>query len=525
MDIQLEIKNYRCFPDERPAKIRVRNGVTGFVGINNAGKSTALRLLYELRPLWEQLRLRQNLQARLNGVQDGSTHTNFSGIADPAEIFSNRNDRPLTVVMSHSSPLDGAAEAIEIAVTRQPLNFATVRVKAHGEWLTQPVVRNGDQIDVIPTWSSIAPLLDVAGAFADSLYIPAVRNAIQVGATEHYYDLQLGQAFVSQWDQFKAGPVKQHAERARAVEREIGRIFGLPDFEINAASDNKTLQLFIGDKSFRLHELGAGLAQFIVVMGVAAIRQAELILIDEPELNLHPALQVDFLTTLAAFSKSGVLFATHSLGLARATADDVYSVRRIEQGLSEVHALEETPDPALFAGELGFGAYRELGFSTLLLVEGPTDVKTVQVLLRRYGIEHEVLVLHLGGREQIHANGANRLVELQRITDNIHVLIDSERSDEGGEPQQRIRDFAAGCAELNVPCHLLDRRAIENYFPQRAIAAALGDGYDALTAHERLGDAAQRWNKRDNWRIAAEVRREDLDGTDLGAFLASLGAS
>lgn len=45
MDVEIEIKNYRCFPDERPASIRLRSGLTSVVGVNNAGKSTALRLL------------------------------------------------------------------------------------------------------------------------------------------------------------------------------------------------------------------------------------------------------------------------------------------------------------------------------------------------------------------------------------------------------------------------------------------------------------------------------------------------
>ena len=204
--------------------------------------------------------------------------------------------------------------------------------------------------------------------------------------------------FVTQWDGFKAGPVKQNAERARGVEREIGRIFDLPDFEINAASDNRTLQLFIGSKSFRLHELGAGMAQFIVVLGFAAIRRPTLILIgQEPELNLHPSLQLDFVTTLSSFSGDGLLFATHSIGLARAVADDVYSVRRVEQGVSEIHLLGSDAGARPVRRRARLFGVPGAGVLAASARRGSNHVKTVQLLLRRYGIEHKVLLLHLGG--------------------------------------------------------------------------------------------------------------------------------
>ena len=321
-------------------------------------------------------------------------------MADHDEVFSNRNERDLFVTIRPKGlPADrNYVEALELCADRASnAQFYYARARIAGEWRSDAAVTGEGEIVVDGKSWALTPILDAARAFSEALYVPAVRNAIQVGASEPYYDLPLGAMFVTQWDGFKAGPVKQNAERARGVEREIGRIFDLPDFEINAASDNRTLQLFIGSKSFRLHELGAGMAQFIVVLGFAAIRRPTLILIDEPELNLHPSLQLDFVTTLSSFSGDGLLFATHSIGLARAVADDVYSVRRVEQGVSEIHLLEATPELAQFVGELGFSAYQELGFSLLLLVEGPTDVKTVQLLLRRYGIEHKVLLLHLGG--------------------------------------------------------------------------------------------------------------------------------
>jgi recombinational DNA repair ATPase RecF len=50
-DIELSVRNYRCFGDE-PSRIRISDGFTALIGINNSGKSSLLRLPYELRRLF-----------------------------------------------------------------------------------------------------------------------------------------------------------------------------------------------------------------------------------------------------------------------------------------------------------------------------------------------------------------------------------------------------------------------------------------------------------------------------------------
>src|SRR5256885_1292987 len=55
MNIELTIKNYRCFSDEKPARISIRPGFTAFLGINNSGKSSLLRFFYEFRDLFSKL--------------------------------------------------------------------------------------------------------------------------------------------------------------------------------------------------------------------------------------------------------------------------------------------------------------------------------------------------------------------------------------------------------------------------------------------------------------------------------------
>ena len=49
MDIDITLKNFRCFADRKPAKFSLRsNGFTGFVGVNNSGKSSLLKMFFEL---------------------------------------------------------------------------------------------------------------------------------------------------------------------------------------------------------------------------------------------------------------------------------------------------------------------------------------------------------------------------------------------------------------------------------------------------------------------------------------------
>src|SRR6266566_645883 len=55
MQIDVTLKNYRCFSDERPARFAIRKGFTAFVGANNSGKSTLVRFLYEFRNLFTNL--------------------------------------------------------------------------------------------------------------------------------------------------------------------------------------------------------------------------------------------------------------------------------------------------------------------------------------------------------------------------------------------------------------------------------------------------------------------------------------
>src|SRR2546427_13297070 len=62
---------------------------------------------------------------------------------------------------------------------------------------------------------------------------------------------------------------------------------------------------------------------------------------------------------------------------------------------------------------------KEMGFDTILLVEGVTEVKAIQQFLRALKKDHQVVVIHLGGSALIRGGVQAELAELARLSENV----------------------------------------------------------------------------------------------------------
>jgi ABC-type cobalamin/Fe3+-siderophores transport system ATPase subunit len=524
MELDVTIKNYRCFPDSRPARFSLRPGFTALVGTNNSGKSSVLKLFYELRELFRGVGNLGELVASLRGQPRAFSWK----VRDPSEFFSNSNDRDLIlelrVLGEGQSPGLERVRQITVQVPRNTNTWTASMEFADDtnvDWSSVGIegssTLSGGGLDI-----DLTSFQELCRQATEALYVPAFRNVVNVGTNETYYDIQIGQAFIDAWREFKTGASKANNEAALGITEDIRRIFGFSTFEINAAADSTTLQLFIDGRSFGLPEVGGGLAHFILVLVNMAIRRPTFLLIDEPELNLHPSLQLDFLTTASSYASEGCVISTHSVGLARASAERVYSVQRVGPGESELTRFEATANLAEFLGELSFLGYKELGFDSVLLVEGPTEVKTFQQFLKLYGKDHEIVLLPMGGAQTIGPNAEYELSEVLRITKNVSAIIDSERSAPGKPLDTSRQRFVDACTKLNIRCHVLERRATENYFTDRAVKQVFGGQFSELAPFENLKDAAQPWAKRKNRQVASAITRDELEATDLGAFISQL---
>ena len=553
MEVLITIKNYRCFSDSNPARIKIRKGFTAFIGVNNSGKSTLLKFFYEFRPLFASL---SNPDDFIKTVNSNSSISKLLGVSSHEEIHCNHNNRPVTInfqfIFEDNHIVQDSVDILKevtLIITREKCyNSHTILLKiGNTEFSNKPnstitryinysvklSIRDNLHNPIIEC-DDISYVLEMFKKLSNSLYIGPFRNAISVlplieinhmqvidGKYLNYYDIKVGRDFIKQWRKLKTGNDRNSSIATIELTDNIKRIFNFDELEINSSNDDQSLQLFINRKVYNLSELGSGLAQFILVLMNVAIQKPSYILIDEPELNLHPSLQLDFLTTLANYASEGTLFATHSIGLARSSADYIYTVKKTPRG-SEVREYEQNPSLLELLGELSYSTYREFGFKKVLLVEGRTEIKTFQQFLRKYRQDQHILILSLGGKDFINGHSIEELREIQRISDQIYILIDSEKNSPSAELEQCRQQFKENCHINGIHCHILERRATENYFTDRAIKLVKGDSYSALDNYQLLGNGSLGWSKSENWRIAKEMTKEELESTDLGEFIRTI---
>ena len=526
----LSVKNYRCFGDESPVKIGLGPGFTAFVGPNNSGKSSLARIFYELRKCFHP---EESLPRVTNGQPPCSGNSPVLGVSDQNEILNDFTDRPAQIAIELSgSEKHADIEALDrfsvhVDPTRSQLSAEVYSGKLNvlriDDSASREHTKNEQGVRILRIGErsfEAEQLTQLFDALSRSLYVGPFRNVITEGNAS-YYDLEIGTGFVQQWGEWRSGNYKWKNNRAFQVIDDIRSIFQFESLDINASDDKKSLQVVINKKSYRLHEVGAGLSQFICVFANAALKEPPLIFIDEPELHLHPSLQVDFLMRLASYATHGVVFATHSLGLARSAADRIYSFHRSDEGVS-VQQFNGMSNYAEFIGEMGFAGQQMIGCDQILLVEGTSEVKAIQQLLRRLGKDQRVVLVPAGGASLINGDREQELAELKRITGRVSALIDSERATQGDNLSAARRAFLEACNKLDINAQALDRRALENYFPDHAVRREYGEKYRALGHFERIEDLERGWPKSQNWRIVRHMSRDELLATDLGKFLDSL---
>jgi len=128
-------------------------------------------------------------------------------------------------------------------------------------------------------------------------------------------------------------------------------IYKMLQVDINEIINNQAGVVFIKDGEKIEISSGQRLFCYIVINVVGQIRKDSLIVIDEPELFLHPTLEIEFIsllkTVLKSFNSKAIL-ATHSLAVAREVPAKCIHVYRQHNGKVEI----DHPPFETFGGDM-----------------------------------------------------------------------------------------------------------------------------------------------------------------------------
>lgn len=508
---RVTLSHYRCFHDTSPVSLLLESGkTTALVGKNNAGKSALMRFFYELKSALENYPSGSWVEMAPGVIQtrtasDPVLGTRY-GLSDLLDLYPDR-DSSKSVRFSFESP----GVRCEFEISKPSAHHA------HG--LVKTLTVDPEVLD---------QTAEIVSQFQNTLYFGAHRNLVNEGAGgSGYFDLSVGTAFTSEWDYLKNGNDSQNAASALRAERLIAELLEWPSLSINASSDKK--QIFLtrdGINRFAISELGAGISELIICIVTSAIKKPSWIFIDEPESHLHPALQMKFLEALTLLASHGVIFTTHSIGLARTCADSIFVIEQDAMGRSSLRSFESVQNFSQLMGELSFAQLHELGFNKLLLCEGVSEIKTLRQILRHWKLDGSVMIVPLGGTTLIDPKRQHELSEFKRFGVEVFVLVDSERREPGVTKPDREK-FISLCKSLFGDQNAVQTefRATENYFTAEAINKAMrSEKYKPLEPFQSVGDLDLFWGKNKNWLIAAEMTKADWQKTDLALLFDAMAA-
>lgn len=223
---------------------------------------------------------------------------------------------------------------------------------------------------------------------------------------------------------------------------------------------------------------GTGLKHFLDVLIKTTLSDAKVVLLDEPELGLHPDLQRQFMLYLRKLTEDrGLQFflATHSpVLLNHADTVNFYRITNVK-GKREVCPVASDAIHTLL-GDLGIRPSDIFNSDICILVEGATDVvvfeHVIRVLYRDEFQKVAVAVIQYGGGA---ADGIiSGVIELKNIVPaQKYTLWTRDRDNPPGDaPSTQATQFKNKIESYGLKCHIWDKREIEFYFPEALLVAA-----------------------------------------------------
>jgi putative ATP-dependent endonuclease of OLD family len=218
---------------------------------------------------------------------------------------------------------------------------------------------------------------------------------------------------------------------------------------------------------------GSGIKEALRLVLDVEFQAPRILLVEEPEIHLHPALEIGMMQYLKQVSSGCQVFiTTHSTNfLDTAEMRNVYLVSKPDS--TRVQLLDAEGAEEQIPRELGIRLSALFMFDRLMFVEGPSDEAILREWASKLGVnfsQSNVGFITMGGARNLRHFAADATLSfLKKRQVRMWFLIDRDEKD---EPEVRkIRESVGDNAVVKV----LEKRELENYLiSPRAIADFIG---------------------------------------------------
>lgn len=284
-------------------------------------------------------------------------------------------------------------------------------------------------------------------------------------------------------------------------------------FDIFTKKNNQIELMFsyLDGKWIHATNCGLGLQDLILILYFSIHPDHEILLIEEPESHLHPAMQRKLFYFLRQKTEKQFFITTHSnVFLDHTFLDRVFFIT-----FKDSVIIDDATTRAAILSDLGYSVTDNLTSDLIVLVEGPKDVPILEEFFLKKGLseKYDIKTWPLGGDIMDQLD-----LSVFKQNYSIIALIDSDP----GSSHVR-RKFEEGCNQHGIKVHKLERYAIENYFSLRALKevfkSQIDDSILDIDPMLKLEDQININVKNNNRKLAQEMTLEEIQETDLYNFL------
>jgi hypothetical protein len=288
---------------------------------------------------------------------------------------------------------------------------------------------------------------------------------------------------------------RQEAAQFQRINCFVETVTGSKGARLEVPHSGNELLVHLSDKLLPIASLGTGIQEVVIFAAAATAVENSILLIEEPEIHLHPRLQRSLLAYLKDEPSNQYFITTHSAHLLDAPDTALFHVTLNEHEETEVERLDIPGQRSSVCFDLGYRASDLIQANSIVWVEGPSDRIYVNAWLHHVAPEliegTHFSVMFYGGRLLSHLSGDDSsvadFISLQRLNRHVAIVLDSDK---------RTADSLLNATKTRVMDEIEQHggfawvsagREIENYLPNDARRDALASIHPKMAFIEPTG--------------------------------------